>query len=931
MPDSTSALHDLPATLAAVESVDLSAVDVARLDLDPTLQATMSKLGLGSIDPPRVSWQAPFADVRLTGVAGGNILAGAARWTETWRGVDLPDAEASLDLLERSGDALSDAGEAYAHDAAMTLSSLVLGAPHRGWDETRTSAAFALAFGVDAQRRALRSGWLGKLAYPVPAAPTLDFGRLLPFHEVIQRTCLAGVYKALNQLGAALSSAPREAVGAVIERLVPDRGCAGTAVELHGHGFGASPAGRWLVFPGQSGQIIVKVDPADWTDTLIRVTAPAGVGYGPVGFIDGNPEAGEFVGPAAAAFEGEVAHCLGPRAAAGMSALIAALNSFHTAAITPTQANLFRGGRPRVLSFTGNDTNPVLLRSSAELVLRWAVQNADSVTITKSGPRALPAVNGVLGEQGEQRFPPLKGAGPWTGAYRLTATNACGSVTADLPVELSHRTAWVLGGGGAKGAFEVGAMRCLVDAFSLSPDIISGASAGALNAAKMAEGTGGLADLETLWASLRGPADFFTIGAPLRSMLRNLGSEGLRLLDNVTLERMLGWHPTPSPTAQTIDVVATAFGPPMSQFIRVGYSAGYQPPVAAGIGVMFTVANVIVEALRIGMPFGKIVQALSALVQSRGLLRLDPVVARLRASLSPAALRAQGTRLRIAVTSLDTGLTEYVTESGQFASGGGANNLVEALTASASIPLAFPPVQLSDGRFYADGGLTDNIPIEGAMLAGADDVIAILASPGLSQENFARGALKEIGGRTFDLLFDSAERRQLNPFRGWGVPVRVIRPLHEVCSTFQIEAGLVQINRDYGYLRAYEEMQDDPVIRGFLRRNSSAWVLSRLRSWRDAFHANGATPPDEGLVEITHAPSPESLESVRTELQRQRDLMAGRLLQCAGDKKCLPPGIERSWQAWGPCDYVTLNLTPWDAMLSSVVRQVPAAAPPAPL
>jgi NTE family protein len=67
-------------------------------------------------------------------------------------------------------------------------------------------------------------------------------------------------------------------------------------------------------------------------------------------------------------------------------------------------------------------------------------------------------------------------------------------------------TAIVLGGGGARGDFEVGALRFLYDQ-GVMPDVLVGTSVGAINAAKLAEGgpsddpTRGLKGLESIWLS----------------------------------------------------------------------------------------------------------------------------------------------------------------------------------------------------------------------------------------------------------------------------------------------------------------------------------------------------------------------------------------------------------------------------------------------
>jgi NTE family protein len=83
-----------------------------------------------------------------------------------------------------------------------------------------------------------------------------------------------------------------------------------------------------------------------------------------------------------------------------------------------------------------------------------------------------------------------------------------------------RRTAFVLSGGGSLGAVQVGMLQALA-ARGIEPDLVIGTSVGAVNAAWVAgHGTSrsSLADLETLWRSLRRP-DVFPA-----SVLRALGA-----------------------------------------------------------------------------------------------------------------------------------------------------------------------------------------------------------------------------------------------------------------------------------------------------------------------------------------------------------------------------------------------------------------------
>ena len=65
---------------------------------------------------------------------------------------------------------------------------------------------------------------------------------------------------------------------------------------------------------------------------------------------------------------------------------------------------------------------------------------------------------------------------------------------------IPSETALVLGGGGAKGAYEVGAIAALEE-LGIRAGSVFGTSVGALNAAMYAQGDMGIA--EALWSSLR--------------------------------------------------------------------------------------------------------------------------------------------------------------------------------------------------------------------------------------------------------------------------------------------------------------------------------------------------------------------------------------------------------------------------------------------
>jgi NTE family protein len=101
-------------------------------------------------------------------------------------------------------------------------------------------------------------------------------------------------------------------------------------------------------------------------------------------------------------------------------------------------------------------------------------------------------------------------------------------------------TAFVLAGGGSLGAVQVGMLRALVAA-GVTPDVVVGASAGAINACYFAGDPSalGVAELERIWRSLR-RRDVF----PVSWLQGGLGALGMRrhLVDPEPLRRLLAAH-----------------------------------------------------------------------------------------------------------------------------------------------------------------------------------------------------------------------------------------------------------------------------------------------------------------------------------------------------------------------------------------------------
>jgi len=154
-------------------------------------------------------------------------------------------------------------------------------------------------------------------------------------------------------------------------------------------------------------------------------------------------------------------------------------------------------------------------------------------------PNSLAAHNGISGQDclaqpalhgevfGAMSAPPDKPP---------ASTNVPGESPAALSPDLGE-IALVMGGGGARGAYQVGLLRHLARRYpNLRLPILTGVSAGAVNVAHLAQHTGtflaAVTSLERLWRSLS-PEQVFRVDAP--TLLANFLRWGVRLVSGGTV------------------------------------------------------------------------------------------------------------------------------------------------------------------------------------------------------------------------------------------------------------------------------------------------------------------------------------------------------------------------------------------------------------
>lgn len=356
-----------------------------------------------------------------------------------------------------------------------------------------------------------------------------------------------------------------------------------------------------------------------------------------------------------------------------------------------------------------------------------------------------------------------------------------------------HHWVWALSGGGAKGAFQFGAMLYLSNDVLPFPKGIASTSVGSLNLVGAAERSmRGIEKLKRSWLEVQNLHDMFTISP----WIQDIDGLGTLRRKQISLQNLLerstprSLQPAPGSLGESIE----------SQLSKI---ADMVPSTLETIG--FFVANVFTVGI-LGLTFlpflefslEEVREALDDLgvansilsERADGIWRFDPMRERILRNLDLPAIRRAGTHLRIVMVSLNDTLaysvdeqlriynytTDRITE--QFGRGPSANVIqalnydghllsseerilfTQAVLASASIPIISPPITLRQRnigefedwlstQYMVDGGVRETLPIDQAIdiiqtdlesLPGRKGIIAIgagVANPSREDYLFA--------------------------------------------------------------------------------------------------------------------------------------------------------------------------------------------------
>jgi predicted acylesterase/phospholipase RssA len=258
----------------------------------------------------------------------------------------------------------------------------------------------------------------------------------------------------------------------------------------------------------------------------------------------------------------------------------------------------------------------------------------------------------------------------------------------------------VLSGGGARGAFQVGVYERLLEdpRFAARPAVLSGTSAGGINAALIAAGKSPREMLQ-FWKSI---AD----DPPVTASAAFFGG-ALRTLARLSLEEAVRWLGTPQPLRTFLHRVKN------HRSLRPG------SVLALWVEVLLTARFELVSRFLEGIrePF---------------VVDTAPLRARLVDVFGGERVPNRGVRLALNTVDAHSGrVVRFVTAPAPVTRSADYI-VVDAITvdmvlASASIPLLFPPVRVGPHLLW-DGGLLVNTPLAPAVALGAEEIVTVLVT-----------------------------------------------------------------------------------------------------------------------------------------------------------------------------------------------------------
>jgi len=409
------------------------------------------------------------------------------------------------------------------------------------------------------------------------------------------------------------------------------------------------------------------------------------------------------------------------------------------------------------------------------------------------------------------------------------------------------KVGFVLAGGGFKGAFEVGALQVLVGAHAMLPDVVTATSAGAVLGTVLSQGRT-LEECRRLVEVAKGDLMAMTDTSRVFSEQPWLaGLEGTTIASRI--HALVTEHGRPDLDDDWDQLVASAAADleagSSAHHSRSGVAAGGESGEGTASGAEH---RAVADRIHPFEKVGELVRSVRGDREhgvGRSVLTLDPFEVSVRggtdvgiAPIDLVAVARPGVQLRLAVTALKARSTRYITQDGLLVDADARTpvpdvelDVIDGMIASASVPGVFPPREIG-GELYVDGGCLQNIPLQAAVDLGAERIFTMVACPVKpAKKSVSLWAAESLG-------YLSTQLDNLAVVLPDGVTNTVIEPTIDVVGSFEVHIGLMNIDIDYGHMRAVEVLSGlDEAVVPIASAASDSITLHRQLCWQLEDHA----------------------------------------------------------------------------------------------
>lgn len=439
--------------------------------------------------------------------------------------------------------------------------------------------------------------------------------------------------------------------------------------------------------------------------------------------------------------------------------------------VSPATGNVFFRWEQRFRKVGTGGTLPSLVYFDVlQIAFTTPLQAWTSYTVTVDKTKAKSHINEVLATNFVLSFK-TRAQG-----VHLAPSDAVGGASRNNIPAGGYKRAIVLSGGGAKGDFQVGALKYLYNVERFFPDMVVGTSVGAINGAKLAEATteaehiATVTALESMWRSIRLDEEIYEKTPAYLNLLKELKEEK-RSTGGI------GFH------TSTWEDILSVFGGP----------------------VLLDELEDAIEAIMVKTDE---VRKASGMYSLEALRRNWLVAPKLDAG----KVFASKVELHLGAVEMHSGRSEWLAKSGM---ANNALNLQNAILASAVMPGVFESMKIGT-KVYTDGGVKDVAGLAKALSSGATDIVVIptyprggwVHQPRLNANRY--GTLEAVLGRALtELVFDemlatdlsaSIDRETLrNHYAGTDIRIRVIEPALEFHGSLSFHPEGIARGIDHGY------------------------------------------------------------------------------------------------------------------------------------